>query len=134
MYREIVYNNVYCVNFYWKLWLLKKLHFYRSTLPSRSRRLHHHTITEETDDRDHGLKRPSPLVTTQFVEWSCKRFAQPVNAKDKLKDVESTAYHEREWRFLRLVFKIFCLFWIQENLWVMHVNLIVNFRFMAFIY
>lgn len=74
------------------------------TFPSCTRKLHQNTINEE-DDKDSHLRRPmsTPLVTTNFVEWSCKRFAQPVNAKNKLEDIESGLFYEREWRYLRYV-------------------------------
>lgn len=58
-----------------------------------------HRIAEETEDREQSLRKP--LVTTRFVEWSCKKFAQPM-MKDKAEDVESATYYEKEWRYLRL--------------------------------
>lgn len=38
------------------------------------------------------------LTTSQFVEWSCAQFAQPVSLEDEMEDVESRPYLEREWR------------------------------------
>ncbi|CAG2054634.1 unnamed protein product, partial [Timema podura] len=51
-------------------------------------------ISEEADDTC-GVKQP--LVTTQFVEWSCKYFAQPVMKFLEDNDIESSLYYEREW-------------------------------------
>lgn len=60
-----------------------------------------HRIAEESEDnKEQNLRKP--LVTTQFVEWSCKKFAQPM-MKSKIQDVESTVYFEKEWRYLRYV-------------------------------
>ncbi|XP_065167267.1 regulatory-associated protein of mTOR isoform X2 [Atheta coriaria] len=51
------------------------------------------TINEEAKPR-------APLVCTQFIEWACKGFAQPVK-KTKNGDVESEDYYMREWRYTR---------------------------------
>ncbi|KAK2586076.1 hypothetical protein KPH14_008365 [Odynerus spinipes] len=59
------------------------------------------TITEEADEIS-GIK--TPLTTSQFVEWSCAQFAQPVTSKsetESMSDMESRAHYEREWRYLR---------------------------------
>lgn len=56
------------------------------------------TISEETDDSSAAKK---PLVNTQFVDWSCKYFAQPVVRAHDESDLESKSYYEREWRYLR---------------------------------
>lgn len=66
---------------------------------NRTRKLHHNTINEETDEKEHSSRKP--LVSTQFVQWSSKRFAQPVMMKNKLEDIESSAHYEREWRHIR---------------------------------
>lgn len=64
-----------------------------------------HRIAEESEDnKEHNLRKP--LVSTQFVEWSCKKFAQPM-MKSKIQDVESTGYFEKEWRYLRFVGCVF---------------------------
>ncbi|XP_071567767.1 regulatory-associated protein of mTOR isoform X2 [Temnothorax nylanderi] len=65
---------------------------------SRSRKPVPNTISEETDEAP-GAK--TPLTTSQFVEWSCAQFAQPVSLEDEMDDVESRPYLEREWRFIR---------------------------------
>lgn len=57
-----------------------------------------HRIAEETDDKEQNLRKP--LVTTHFVEWSCKKFAQPM-MRSKIEDIESMGYYEKEWRYLR---------------------------------
>ena len=40
-------------------------------------------------------------VSTDFFEWSCRHFAQPVMQLSEEKDPESTSRLEREYRFLR---------------------------------
>ncbi|XP_067006454.1 regulatory-associated protein of mTOR isoform X2 [Anabrus simplex] len=67
-------------------------------VPSRTRKMVPNTISEETDDGS-GLRKP--LVTTQFVDWSCKYFAQPVMKFQEASDVESSLYYDREWRYTR---------------------------------
>ncbi|XP_051171170.1 regulatory-associated protein of mTOR isoform X1 [Leptopilina boulardi] len=75
----------------------------RSRIPphaNRPRKPVPNTISEETDEPP--IK--NPLITSQFLEWSCANFAQPVNLEcetDPLYDVESKAHQEREWRYLR---------------------------------
>lgn len=54
-------------------------------------------ISEDSDDKE---QRKS-LVSTQFVEWSCKQFATPIMKPAALSDVESLTHYEREWRYLR---------------------------------
>lgn len=64
-----------------------------------------HRIAEETEDnREQHLRKP--LVTTKFVQWSCKKFAQPM-MKSKIEDVESITYHEKEWRYLRYLHNVY---------------------------
>ncbi|XP_066593709.1 regulatory-associated protein of mTOR isoform X1 [Prorops nasuta] len=76
----------------------------RSTKPvtagGRSRKPIPNAISEETDEAP-SIKEP--LTTSQFVEWSCAQFAQPVSLKLETEphDIESIPYYEREWRFLR---------------------------------
>jgi len=53
-------------------------------------------ISEEENDINSGHKS---LVTTQFVDWSCKYFAQPVMKFLEDNDVESNLHYEREWRY-----------------------------------
>jgi regulator-associated protein of mTOR len=53
-------------------------------------------ISEEENDMNSGHKS---LVTTQFVDWSCKYFAQPVMKFLEDNDVESNLHYEREWRY-----------------------------------
>lgn len=55
-------------------------------------------ISEEADEVA-GIK--TPLTTSQFVEWSCAQFAQPVSLEietESMNDMESRAHYEREWR------------------------------------
>jgi hypothetical protein len=54
-------------------------------------------ISEEENDINSSHK---PLVTTQFVDWSSKYFAQPVMKFLEDNDVESSLHYEREWRYL----------------------------------
>ncbi|XP_058791281.1 regulatory-associated protein of mTOR isoform X2 [Phymastichus coffea] len=68
---------------------------------NRSRKPLPNTISEESDETQ-GFK--NPLTTSQFVEWSCAQFAQPVSfdhEAESTNDVESRSHHEREWRYLR---------------------------------
>uniref|UniRef100_A0AB74UMX4 Regulatory associated protein of mTOR n=1 Tax=Euwallacea interjectus TaxID=321055 RepID=A0AB74UMX4_9CUCU len=50
---------------------------------------------DESAAIDHLRK---PLVTTNFVSWSGKKF---VNKHEEVEDPESTKYYEREWRRIR---------------------------------
>lgn len=66
-------------------------------------------ISEESDEAP-GIK--ASLTTSQFVEWSCAQFAQPVSVDteaESTNDVESRAHYEREWRYV-YVFRIFISF------------------------
>lgn len=75
-------------------------------MANRTRKLQPNTINEETDERNSATHKP--LVTTEFVPWSCKLFAQPLMKKQEPQsDPESRLHHEREWRFERSV--IYCL-------------------------
>ncbi|GFG29093.1 hypothetical protein Cfor_00263 [Coptotermes formosanus] len=69
-----------------------------SHLTSRTRKIMPNTISEEENDMNSGHKS---LVTTQFVDWSCKYFAQPVMKFLEDNDVESNLHYEREWRYQR---------------------------------
>lgn len=53
------------------------------------------TINEESDESSTVKK---PLVSTQFVEWSSKYFAQPIMGVHDENDLESKSYYEKEWR------------------------------------
>lgn len=77
-------------------------YIFRSALVNRTRKIHHNTINEETEEKD-GVAR-KPLVTTQFVAWASKFFAQPIMKDTQILDVESQIYYEKEWRFERLLF------------------------------
>ncbi|XP_012221009.1 regulatory-associated protein of mTOR isoform X6 [Linepithema humile] len=65
---------------------------------SRTRKPVPNTISEEADE---VLGAKTPLTISQFVEWSCAQFAQPVSLEDEIDDIESRPYLEREWRFIR---------------------------------
>ncbi|KAF7992418.1 hypothetical protein HCN44_001743 [Aphidius gifuensis] len=68
---------------------------------NRGRKPIPNTITEEADE---AACNKTPLTTSQFVDWSCAQFAQPVsfdNDNNKQMDVESRSHNEREWRYLR---------------------------------
>lgn len=64
----------------------------------RARKIHPQIINEESEDK---VKLRKPLVNTKFIEWSVKRFAQPVKRRRGNDDVESNSYYEKEWRFAR---------------------------------
>ncbi|XP_066908393.1 regulatory-associated protein of mTOR isoform X2 [Halyomorpha halys] len=58
------------------------------------------TINEDVPEENNSKKRP--LVSTQFVEWCCNYFAQPIMClKKNIIDVESPEYYRREWRYLK---------------------------------
>jgi len=59
----------------------------------------HTTISEESEDS--GSRKP--LVTTQFVPWSCRYFAQQVMNKPTKVDMHSQDYFDKEWRLV-----VFC--------------------------
>ncbi|XP_023246408.1 regulatory-associated protein of mTOR isoform X2 [Copidosoma floridanum] len=68
---------------------------------NRARKPIPNTISEESDETP-GFRKP--LVTSEFVEWSCAQFAQPVHhdaEAESAHDFESRAHYEREWRYLR---------------------------------
>lgn len=64
----------------------------------RSRKTVPNTISEESDDCTWQRK---PLINTNFVEWSCKYFAQPIMKFIEDNDAESNKFYEREWRYMR---------------------------------
>lgn len=69
--------------------------------PNRVRNPIPNAIAEEADDAS-GPK--NPLTSSQFVDWSCAQFAQPVNfdsETESTSDMESRSHYEREWRYLR---------------------------------
>ncbi|KAF5293532.1 hypothetical protein FQA39_LY03017 [Lamprigera yunnana] len=77
------------------------LHRYaaRSAISNRTRKKQQNTIIEEIDEKDSGPKKP--LVTTEFVPWANKYFAQPLMKDNQCNDVESQPYYDKEWRFER---------------------------------
>ncbi|XP_024080939.1 regulatory-associated protein of mTOR isoform X2 [Cimex lectularius] len=78
----------------------EKLGINRSVqLTPRSKKPLPNTINEDAvEESTNGRKT---LVSTQFVDWSCKYFAQPIKGDCIDADVESTLHYQREWRFLR---------------------------------
>lgn len=64
------------------------------TLGSRGRKIHPNIINEESD----RIRLRKPLVSTKFIDWARKMFAKP---KKKIEDVESSAFHEKDWRYMR---------------------------------
>ncbi|EFA08847.1 regulatory-associated protein of mTOR isoform X1 [Tribolium castaneum] len=62
----------------------------------RGRKIHPNIINEETDMK---IKQRKALVSTKFIEWSCKRFAQ--SKRKSGFDVESPQFYERDWRYTR---------------------------------
>ncbi|GJQ81856.1 hypothetical protein Trydic_g9883 [Trypoxylus dichotomus] len=69
-----------------------------NTLGYPGRKFHPNPISEEKEVRDYSKK---VLVSTNFVVWSCKQFAQSVTKEFAFKDVESKTHYEKEWRFIR---------------------------------
>ncbi|KAK0077123.1 hypothetical protein PV325_004412 [Microctonus aethiopoides] len=68
---------------------------------NRARKPVPNTISEEADD---VIGTKNPLTSSQFVEWSCAQFAQPVSfdtETESTSDMESRSHYEREWRYLR---------------------------------
>jgi len=56
-------------------------------------------VEEKVEDKE--ANRMSHLATTDFFEWSCKMFVQPINQLSEEEDSESTSHVEREFRFDR---------------------------------
>lgn len=56
-------------------------------------------IHEEKEEEPRNLSQTS--VTTEFFEWSCRHFAQPLMRLSEEQDPESSSHHKREFRFLR---------------------------------
>ncbi|PSN48417.1 Regulatory-associated protein of mTOR [Blattella germanica] len=71
---------------------LHQLSASRSSHISRTRKIVPNTISEEENDVNNSRK---PLITTQFVDWSSKYFAQPVVKYLEDNDVESNLHYER---------------------------------------
>lgn len=65
-------------------------------ITSRTRKMVPNTISEESDETTGSRK---PLVSTQFIDWSCKYFAQPVMKFQEGNDIESSLYYDREYRY-----------------------------------
>nr|ALE20568.1 Raptor [Leptinotarsa decemlineata] len=71
----------------------------RSILANRNKKMHKNTMNENNQDKIQFCRKP--LVRTKFVEWSSKRFAL-TNKKEKcVGDIESSIFHERNWRQTR---------------------------------
>ncbi|XP_044734524.1 regulatory-associated protein of mTOR [Chrysoperla carnea] len=79
-------------------------------LANRARKTVPNTISEEVAavsdengsmERSNGSTNKEPLISTQYVAWASKYFAQPVIETSEESDPESPIYHEREWRYLR---------------------------------
>ncbi|XP_061193905.1 regulatory-associated protein of mTOR-like isoform X1 [Saccostrea echinata] len=56
-------------------------------------------IHEDLIDDSRSIKQIS--VATEFFEWSCRHFAQPLMRLSEEQDPESSSHHKREFRFLR---------------------------------
>ncbi|CAG9766150.1 unnamed protein product [Ceutorhynchus assimilis] len=50
------------------------------------------------DDPDHKYQLRKPLVSTNFVMWSCKQFVIKSKQERVIHDLESLQYYERDWR------------------------------------
>ncbi|KAK3091702.1 hypothetical protein FSP39_022003 [Pinctada imbricata] len=57
------------------------------------------TIVDDKDSDSSGTKKLE--ISTEFFEWSCRHFAQPVMQLSEDQDPESVLRLEREYRFLR---------------------------------
>ncbi|XP_044758345.1 regulatory-associated protein of mTOR isoform X2 [Coccinella septempunctata] len=68
---------------------------------SRTRRHYHNTINEEADDR--SMKKKKRLVSTEYVEWSLRFFAESSRQRERYESTDPMhqLYYERDWRFLR---------------------------------
>ncbi|XP_078048119.1 regulatory associated protein of MTOR complex 1 isoform X1 [Augochlora pura] len=72
-----------------------------SYVPRSKKTIPNMQILEEADEFP---EIKTPLTTSQFVEWSCAQFAQPVSLEsetESMNDMESRAHYERDWRYLR---------------------------------
>lgn len=58
-------------------------------------------IQGEEKEEDKENNRLSHLAFTEFFEWSCKMFVQPINRLSEDEDPESASYVERQFRFDR---------------------------------
>ncbi|XP_073974210.1 regulatory associated protein of MTOR complex 1 isoform X2 [Rhodnius prolixus] len=72
----------------------------------RTKKPIHTTINEDAvDDANTSTSSTSAcrktVVSTQFIEWRCKYFAQSITGDEDLMDKESPSHYQREWRFLR---------------------------------
>lgn len=78
------------------------LHRIASSRPAhpfvRNRKTVPNTISEESDECSVQRK---PVIHTNFVDWSCKYFAQPIMRFIEESDTESNTFYEREWRYSR---------------------------------
>ncbi|KAK9500893.1 hypothetical protein O3M35_002064 [Rhynocoris fuscipes] len=73
-------------------------------LTPRTKKPVHTTISEDAVEEANGSGGSSgrkSIVSTQFIEWSCKYFAQSITTDEDLIDKESPLHYQREWRFLR---------------------------------
>lgn len=53
------------------------------------------------DEKEGSPPAKHPLVSTQFFQWCCKHFAQPVMIQPDKEDSESNDHLEKEFRFMR---------------------------------
>lgn len=67
-------------------------------MTNRRRKIHPNIISEESDEK---VRFRKALVSTNFIEWSCRRFSQSATRQSKLNDAESLLYHEKDWRYIR---------------------------------
>ncbi|XP_052263117.1 regulatory-associated protein of mTOR-like isoform X2 [Dreissena polymorpha] len=76
---------------------------YQYTQFTRSRKLFDKgpNMVEDRDEENNHLNRQSVLISTDFFEWSCKQFLQPVNRLCEVEDPESDVFMERTFRFDR---------------------------------
>lgn len=55
---------------------------------------------EDKEDEKESSRQPH-VTSTEFFEWSCKMFVQPINRLAEEEDPESTAHVARQFRFER---------------------------------
>ncbi|KAK3908175.1 Regulatory-associated protein of mTOR [Frankliniella fusca] len=90
----------------------------------RPRKTVPNTISEESDDCSWTRKLH---INTNFVEWSCKYFAQPIMRFIEDTDAESNKFYEREWRY-RIFMARFPKSFMQSLL--IEEKLLLNYRYL----
>lgn len=56
-------------------------------------------IDDKEDEKD--IRSQAQSICTDFFEWSCKHFVQPIMRLSEEEDCESNSYLQRQFRFER---------------------------------